>query len=269
MFRYWLLVDESTLFYGGDWEEYKGSIRALTFGVMVELSDGVIQHYQSDLYHDAKWLEQNLVGPMSFEWVARESGTFIGASAETCDLDQWAGAIKYRFELLNEENKWKLRVYRSTPDYHDELPVKDCDKATTVAGCIHHPAQYLYNCTGEYDINGVLIHDGVMCYQHEVAPIDEILEEANNPTHGNGAPNVPNIEKGKISMDDIIRDLEDKQRDAEAAREELNEFKYELDNALDDLNSYLDDLQTLLDSLTEMPSVDVSVSIDVAFDSDR
>jgi hypothetical protein len=81
MERVWNLIDSKTICWGGEWDDYKSTIRSTVFGVMIELARDRVKHYVSDLYHDATWLTESLVGPMQFEWIARESGTFIGESA--------------------------------------------------------------------------------------------------------------------------------------------------------------------------------------------
>lgn len=76
-----LMYDNSTT---GIWPA-----RMLVFGELVKLAIPAIEHYHSDLFHDALWLEQHLSGEpmgsgwssgrgMSFYWSVDESGTTIG-----------------------------------------------------------------------------------------------------------------------------------------------------------------------------------------------
>lgn len=64
------------------WCEFNDSVRALLFGHMVKLAKPIVQEYQSDLYHDAMWLAENVTGARTFEWLVRPSGTNIDGSAE-------------------------------------------------------------------------------------------------------------------------------------------------------------------------------------------
>lgn len=52
---------------------------SLVFGKLLELASPFIKAYQSDLYHDAIWLHDNLAGEsFVFYWSCNESGTTIG-----------------------------------------------------------------------------------------------------------------------------------------------------------------------------------------------
>lgn len=111
----WNLLDERNLVYSS-FEEMESSIKAKVFGILVELSEGRIKDYRSDLWHDALWLNEAITGPMSFDWIVRDSGTFIGESAEQVDMSMWAGAIKYRFELVHNDSKWSVRIWEAVED---------------------------------------------------------------------------------------------------------------------------------------------------------
>lgn len=116
MNRVWNKIDSRTICWGGEWDDVKTTVRATVFAVMMELARDRVKHYVSDLYHDAVWLNESLTGQMQFDWVARESGTFIGESASNCKLGDWEKAIKYRFEIrVNEKNKWMLHMYEDSP----------------------------------------------------------------------------------------------------------------------------------------------------------
>lgn len=59
------------------------AVRATLFGELVKLAAPVIEHYHSDLFHDARWIEEHVDGaPMSFDFVARPCGTYIGVDVE-------------------------------------------------------------------------------------------------------------------------------------------------------------------------------------------
>lgn len=62
----------------GAFEELQEPIRALLFGHMVKLAIPVVQEYLSDLYHEAHWIDENVNGETTFEFLVRHSGTNIG-----------------------------------------------------------------------------------------------------------------------------------------------------------------------------------------------
>jgi hypothetical protein len=54
------------------------SVRALLFGQLADLAFPVIQHYRSDLYHDARWIRDHVDGPGEFYFAVCDYGTSIG-----------------------------------------------------------------------------------------------------------------------------------------------------------------------------------------------
>ncbi len=60
------------------WAADEASVKALLFGHLANRAQPVVEHYRSDLYHDAMWLHEQVSGPTSFEWSCRQSGTHIG-----------------------------------------------------------------------------------------------------------------------------------------------------------------------------------------------
>lgn len=69
--------------------------RAPLFGKLVALAFPILERYQSDLYHDALWIEQNVEGPMTFYFSCDESGTMIGLDFA---------------RVSNRENVWKVEL---------------------------------------------------------------------------------------------------------------------------------------------------------------
>lgn len=165
----WHFMEERHLMTSSYWDDIASSVKAKTFGVLVELADEQIKHYKSDLFHDARWLDENITGFLQFEWVVRECGTHIGNDASVVRLED--GDKMYRFYIENRNNRWMLRIYQaglapnvpdtmptdidyseneayqlqaekieSWVDTHERLTVDECDAAYTVAGCIFHPA---------------------------------------------------------------------------------------------------------------------------------
>lgn len=64
----------------GSWAELHFPIKSLLFGHMVKLATRVVHQYQSDLFHDAMWLNEQ-TGPVEFEWLIRPSGTNLNETA--------------------------------------------------------------------------------------------------------------------------------------------------------------------------------------------
>lgn len=150
MERVWNKIDSQTICWGGEWDDAKSTIKATVFAVMLKLSRDRVKHYISDLYHDATWLNEKLVGPMQFEWVARESGTFIGESANYHRIEDWHEAVKYRFEILvDEKSKWILHIYEAGPIV-PEIP-RFCEECgTRIAKYVDYMQMWLCSdyCTG-------------------------------------------------------------------------------------------------------------------------
>lgn len=150
MERVWNKIDTQNLVYGGGWIDVKSSVRALLFGVMLGLAKDKVKSYRSDLYHDAQWINEKINGPMSFDWVVHEGGTYIGESAEYSRID-WDKSAKYRFEILIEGNStWMLNIYEAVPI----VPVilHSCEECGIATGSnyVDHMGMWLCSdfCTG-------------------------------------------------------------------------------------------------------------------------
>ena len=70
-------------------------------------------------------------------------------------------------------------------------------------------------------------------------------------------------------LSDIVNELQNKLYNAREAQRELQEAKYDLDNAEDEMSTFIEDLEGLIDSLEDVPVINISVSVDVEFDSER
>jgi len=73
----------------GTFADLSSAIRAGVFGQMVKRANGTVIHYQSDLYHDAQWIEKHVSGATTFFFKLREWGTHIGSDGAVVwgDLD--------------------------------------------------------------------------------------------------------------------------------------------------------------------------------------
>lgn len=73
-------------------------VTALLFGQMVQRTVGVVEHYHSDLFHDAQWVAKHVKGEMSFYWAPRTWGTYIGLDP-TLVSHPSEGLVFYRVDV--------------------------------------------------------------------------------------------------------------------------------------------------------------------------
>lgn len=73
------------------------------FGEMVRRSAGIIEHYHGDLYHDARWIHDNVTGPCSFYWTPRECGTYVGIYLPDSVR---GGSVLYRVTVECDHGVW-------------------------------------------------------------------------------------------------------------------------------------------------------------------
>lgn len=142
--RVWNLIDTQTMVNGANWDAGKSTIRASVFGKMVELSLDRVKHYQSDLYHDAMWIDKNLSGSMQFDWIARECGTWIGEVVR--ELIDEKNDRRYRFEVIGKDLKWTLNVYEAGPIVPIE-PVRLCDECGALVGAHYVADMAMWLCS--------------------------------------------------------------------------------------------------------------------------
>jgi hypothetical protein len=100
--------------YTDSFKEAERTIRALLFGEMVKRAALTLEQYQSDLYHDATWVTENVNGPTEFDFLVRPSGTHIGLYASApgyaADMARQERAVLYKFVLEEENGSWFARV---------------------------------------------------------------------------------------------------------------------------------------------------------------
>lgn len=98
-----------------DVEGDANSMRALLFGLLADRAFPIVEHYRSDLYHDANWLRRYVTGPGVFFFAVRTSGTSIGDDERLVSL---YNDHAYRVELVahprNDEaakwNRWNVYI---------------------------------------------------------------------------------------------------------------------------------------------------------------
>lgn len=103
------LPQESVRLYGWveDWREAQSPVRALLFGQLVKRTWGVLEHYPSDLYHDAQWVRENVNGPTEFLFMARLNGTDIGDLAQVQErITGSEPRTLYHVALTVERGQW-------------------------------------------------------------------------------------------------------------------------------------------------------------------
>jgi hypothetical protein len=90
----------------GWFDQINDSVRALLFGGMVNRSQ-LIEHYRSDLYHDARWIATNVNGPVTFYWAPRTWGTHIGTDRSLVGTAD-RGKLLYRVDLICDQGLWSV-----------------------------------------------------------------------------------------------------------------------------------------------------------------
>lgn len=81
------------------------SAKARIFGELVRLAAPVLSRYHSDLYYDAKWLDENITRPCVFYYGVRDSGTHIGNDRS---LIEKHSDVFYIMILCKEDGWWTL-----------------------------------------------------------------------------------------------------------------------------------------------------------------
>jgi hypothetical protein len=90
----------------GWFEQINDSVRALLFGELLKRAQP-IEHYPSDLYHDAHWIAEHVTGAMTFYWAARTWGSDIGTDRDLVAAAA-AGKVVYRVELTCDRGEWSV-----------------------------------------------------------------------------------------------------------------------------------------------------------------
>lgn len=153
----------------GTFSELRGSILPRIFGHMVTLASPVVKEYHSDLYHDARWLDENVDGPMIVDYLVRTSGTNLGVSAQSMRSIGAPGGVYYTLTLHSADNRvWTLDILEhppldgaspsTLPDSHKTVLTKceaevwrnlQCGDSNTEADAAADIVQHL---TVEYDL---------------------------------------------------------------------------------------------------------------------
>ena len=64
-------------------------MKADVFAVMCEIAEGIIKHYKSDLFHDARYLENRCDFSQPVFWSVGDCGTHIGQGFESIEDAPW------------------------------------------------------------------------------------------------------------------------------------------------------------------------------------
>ena len=102
---------ETVPLYG--WTEWTPStgetIRARLFGELLKRSAWIVEEFQSDLFHDAQWLRDNVNGPCEFLFMARRHGTNIAESAEVHErISSREPRTLWHVALTEERGEWSV-----------------------------------------------------------------------------------------------------------------------------------------------------------------
>lgn len=282
--RVWNKIDSTTMVYGGQWEDARSTIRAHVFGVMINLARDRVKNYKSDLYHDALWLSEWLIGPMRFDWIARESGTFIGAVVQHITDSEWEDTARYRFEIREDNRSWKLNLYEAGPLSIPVPNVPDTSTGVVVEEgavlietekverfCNEPLPENVVEALVNTSVNPInwtppKVAEIVIDYEsgmfHKTGAIPSVKGVGINPTPRN---EVTNNNRKVINMDDIIRDLREKLAEASTARDDAQNAKYNLDEFISELEDYSNSVDELIDQLQDLPTVSVSFEVDLSF----
>lgn len=278
MSKVWNKIETQTLVYGSNWDDGCTTIRAKIFGKIVEMANGRILYYQSDLYHDALWINDNVTGPMSFDLIIRESGTWIGDVVKDIKDDDWANSARFRLELLAEgdyKNKWVLNVYQSVEldsvnnavqedwreenpnnlgyDYYGNLVAVETGEDYTLPK-EYHP-YFSDEDIADTDVNPIN------------ASIDMLFEAPGSfPTPRNETTNEPKAQRKVKTMDDVRDMLEEKLSELTSLRDEINDAKGELENAEEINDRNIETVEEAINAL-DFSLDDVYVSVDISFSS--
>lgn len=252
----WNKMETRNLCYGS-WDNSSSTIKAVTFGVLVELAEGRMENYRSDLWHDALWIDREITGPITFEWVLRDWGTHIGDAAATFNYGNFGGeAFKYRFELEDNDGKWNLTIYEGSPVI-EPVPTVSQEEGEEVLRSL-----------------GINVPDTVPQEQDVMETVPGYLEsvfplpvENIFPSHGNNNQ----LKKGNnvsYDLERLLDGLREKLDEANSTKDELEEKQGQIEDAVGELESYIDEMESVLSSLDSLPEVSIYVDLDtVSFDS--
>jgi hypothetical protein len=103
-----------TFFLTGFHEEINESVKALLFGLLADLAWDTVKEYRSDLYHDAKWIQEHVEGPCGFFFAFADSGTAVGFDERYVGLRN--PDRLYSVDLvMNNRGSWNAVVVKVVP----------------------------------------------------------------------------------------------------------------------------------------------------------
>ena len=85
------------------WGPLCETVRAKAFEQLYILGHDIVEHFQGDFYHDARWISEHVDGPTTFYWGCDDSGTCIGYRSP-----DWDEKILRRY--LTRKNLWKITL---------------------------------------------------------------------------------------------------------------------------------------------------------------
>lgn len=101
------MTQESTfrLGYDRDTTDVAKSVQ-LVFGHLFRIAAPIVKWYHSDLYHDAMWLREYMVGEsFTFLWSVDEDGTLIGTDLIAATRDH-----KFAFTVKVDDGSTMLKI---------------------------------------------------------------------------------------------------------------------------------------------------------------
>jgi len=107
---------------GGTYSADDSALAVRLFGVVADLAFPIVEHYRSDLYHDARWLRDYAATTTTFYFGCDAWGTSIGTDVPTLDCGR--------------RNVWRVDVERATRDANGDriwsaIAQEACDQRET------------------------------------------------------------------------------------------------------------------------------------------
>ncbi len=90
-----------------DWASIGTSVKALLFGKLLDLASSTVEHYRSDFFHDACWIEKHVHGPTVFFFGFRQWGTSIGTDRQAV---AYGNDVAYSIVLTSDRGDWYATI---------------------------------------------------------------------------------------------------------------------------------------------------------------
>ena len=90
-----------------DEPEMPDKVRPVLFGELVKLATPTLRHYHSDLYYDAKWLDEHVQGVTEFIYSFDDMGTRPVTQKDARELDSYPlREVAYWVKVTHDQGVW-------------------------------------------------------------------------------------------------------------------------------------------------------------------